>query len=131
MDSDANSDITVFNTISLFNNSDIETRDEFAYSEPSPSPFSQPPFRIIHSQSQNDSPSTISQISHFSYFLFTNERSNNNSPETTQTSYELNNLITLQEQIQHPHTLIIHQLSSNINHQTHLLLHRLQIIPLL
>ena len=133
MDSDANSDITDFNTISQFNNSDIETRDEFAYSEPSPSPFSQPPFRPIHSQSQNDSPSTISHISQVTptYFLFTNERSNNNSPETTQTSYELNNLITLQEQIQHPHTLIIHQLSSNINHQTHLLLHRLQIIPLL
>ena len=116
MDSDANSDITVFNTISQFNNSDIETPDEFATSEPSPSTFSQPPFRPIHSQSENDSPSTISHVSQATptYSPFTNERSNNNSPETTQISQELNNLITLQQQIQHPHTLTIHQLSSNI-----------------
>ena len=42
MDSDTNSDITVFNPISQFNNSDIETPDELANSEPSPSAFSQP-----------------------------------------------------------------------------------------
>ena len=116
MDSDANSDITVFHKISKFNNSDIETPDEFANSEPSPSTFSQPPFRPIHSQSQNDSPSTISHISQVTptYSPFTNERSNNNSPETTQISYDLNNLITLQQQVQHPHTLTIHQLSSTI-----------------
>ena len=97
MDSDANSNITVFHTISQFNNSDIETPDEFANSEPSPSTFSQPPFRPIHSQSQNDSPSTISHISQVTptYSPFT-KRSNNNSPETTQISHELNNLITLQ-----------------------------------
>ena len=117
MDSDANSYITIFNTISQFKNSEIETPAEFANSEPSPSTFSQPPFRPIHSQSQNDSPSTISHISQATpiYSPFTNERSNNNSPETTQISHELNNLITLQQQIQHPHTLTIHQLSSNIN----------------
>ena len=111
MDSDANSDITVFHTISQFNNSDIETPDEFANSEPSPPTFSQPPFRPIHSQSTNDSPSSISHISQATptYSPFTNERSNNNSPETTQISYELNILITLQQQIQHPHTLTIHQ----------------------
>ena len=97
MDSDANSDITFFNTISQFNNSDLETPDEFANSEPSPLTFSQPPFRPIHSQSQNDSTSTISHISQASptYSPFTNERSNNNSPE-------------------HPHNLTIHELSSNI-----------------
>ena len=39
MDSDANSDITVFHTISQFKNSDIETPDELANSEPSPSTF--------------------------------------------------------------------------------------------
>ena len=116
MDSDAYSDITVFNTISQFDNSDIETLDEFANSEPSPSTFSQPPFRPIHSQSQNDSPSTIFHISQATptYSPFTYERSSNNSPETTQISHELNNLITLQQQIQHPHTLTIRQLSSNI-----------------
>ena len=53
IDSDANSDITVFHTISQFENSDLETPDEFVDSEPSrstfsqpgPSTFSQPPFR--------------------------------------------------------------------------------------
>ena len=44
MDSDSNSDITVFNTISQFSNSDIEIPDELAKSEPSSSTFSQPPF---------------------------------------------------------------------------------------
>ena len=112
MDSDAIPDITVFNIISQFNNSDIETPDEFANSEPSPSTFSQTPFQPIHSQSKNDNPSTVSHISQVT--PFTNERSNNYFPETTQISQELNNLITLQQQIQHPHTLTIHQLSSNI-----------------
>ena len=80
------------------------------------STFSQTLFRPIHSQSQNDSTSTISHISQATptYSPFTNERSNNNSPEPTQTSHELNSLITLQQQIQHPHTLTFHQLSSNI-----------------
>ena len=44
MDSDANSDITVFHTISQSDNSYLETPDEFANSEPSPSTFFQPPF---------------------------------------------------------------------------------------
>ena len=116
MDSDNKSDITVFNTIFQINNSDIETPDEFANSEPSPITFSQPPFRPIHSKSENDYLSTISHIFQVTptYFPFTNERSNNNSPETTQISQELDNLITLQQQRQHPHTLTIHQLSSNI-----------------
>ena len=116
MDSDTNSDITVFNTISQFNNSDIETPDEFAKSEPSPPAFFQPPFQTIHPQPTNNSPSSISHTSLLTptNFPFTNDHSNNDSPETTQISQELDNLITLQQQIQHPHTLTIHQLSSNI-----------------
>ena len=116
MDSDANSDITVFQTISQFDNSDLETPDEFANSEPSTSLFSQPPFRPIQSQAQSESSSTFSHISQVtpSYTLFTNERSNNNSPDDTHISYELNNLITLQQQVQHPETPNIHQLSSTI-----------------
>ena len=113
MDSDANSDNTVFNTISQFNNSDIGNPDEFANCEPSPSTFSSILYRRpIHSQSQNDSPSTSSRINQVTTTFppFTNERSNNNSRETTQISSELNNLMTLQQQIQHPHTLTIHQL---------------------
>ena len=47
MDSDANSDITVFHRISQFDSSDLETPDEFANSEPSPTTFSQPHFRPI------------------------------------------------------------------------------------
>ena len=39
--SDTNSDISVFHTISQFNNSDLETPDEFANSEPSPFTYSQ------------------------------------------------------------------------------------------
>ena len=116
MDSDANSDITVFITISQFNDSDIETPDEFANSEPSPSTFSHTPFRAIHSQSKIDSPSTLSHISQVTptYCPLINQRPNNNSPETAQISQELGNLITLQQQLQHPHTLTVHQLSSNI-----------------
>ena len=116
MDIDTNSDITVLNTISQFNISDIKTPDEFANSEPSPPAFSHPPFRLIHSQSTNVSPSSISHISQTTptYSTFISNHSNNDSPETTQISQGLDNLITLQQQIQHPHTLTIHQLSSNI-----------------
>ena len=37
MTSETNSDITIYTTFSQFNNSDIETPDDFADSEPSPS----------------------------------------------------------------------------------------------
>ena len=47
MNSDTNSDITVFNTISQFNKSDIETPDEFANSEPSPPAFPNPLFDLF------------------------------------------------------------------------------------
>ena len=82
MDSDANSDITVFHTTSQFIKLDIETSDEFANSEPSPSTFSQLTFRPINSQSQIDPPSTISYLSQVTptYSPFTNERSNNQKP---------------------------------------------------
>ena len=39
--SDTNSDISVFHTISQFNSSNVETPDEFADSEPSPSTHNQ------------------------------------------------------------------------------------------
>ena len=64
MNSDTNSDITIYTTISQSNNSDIETPDEFPGSKPSPSThtktssttFSKPPFRPIQTQSQHTSP---------------------------------------------------------------------------
>ena len=58
MDSGDTSTYTVFHTISQFNNSDIENPDEFADSEPSPSPFSQPPFQPLHNQVP-DEPSSV------------------------------------------------------------------------
>ena len=81
MDSDTNSDVTIFNTISHFNNSDIETPDEFANSEPNPPGFSQSPFRPFHPQSTNNSYSSISHISQVTstYSPFANNHSNNDS----------------------------------------------------
>ena len=84
MKSDSNSDITIYTTISQFNNSDIETPDEFADSEPSPSThtptssttFSKPPFQPIQSHSQHKSPYTPSQVTP-TYSPFKNERSTN------------------------------------------------------
>ena len=121
MNSDTNSDITIYTTISQFNNSDIETPDEFADSELSPSThtptssttFSKPPFRPIKSHSKHTSPYTRSQVTP-TYSPFNNERSTNNSPNNIQISEELANFITLQQQLLSPHTLTIHQLSSTI-----------------
>ena len=48
------------------------------------------------------------------YSPFNNERSTNNSPDNIQLSEELDNFITLQQQLLSPHTLTIHQLSSTI-----------------
>ena len=122
--SDTNSDISVFHTISQFNNYSVETPDEFADSEPSPSThtqtnssvFSQPPFRPIqpsHPLPSLSTPSYASQVTS-SYSAFHSDRSHNNSPDTIQISEELDNFITLQQQLIHPHTLTIHQLSSTI-----------------
>ena len=98
MNSDTNSDITVFQTISQFNNSDVETPDEFADSEPSPSThtqttsstFSKPPFQPIQPQNQCTSPYSPSQVTP-TYSPFHHERSINNSPDNFQISNELDN----------------------------------------
>ena len=102
--SDTNSDISVFHTISQFNNSDVETPNEFADSEPSPSTytqtstsaFSKPPFRPIQPHHQFPSPSTPSHASQVTptYSPFNSERSNNNSPDNVQISEELDNFTT-------------------------------------
>ena len=121
MNSDTNSDITIYTIISQFNNSDIETPDKFADSEPSPSThtptssttFSKPLFRPIQSHSQHISPYTPSQVTP-TYSPFNNERSTNNSPDNIQLSEELDIFITLQQQLLSPHTLTIHQLSTTI-----------------
>ena len=115
MNSDINSDITIFTTISQFNNSDIETPDEYADSEPSPSThtqtssttFSKPPFPPIEPQSQHTFPYTPSQVTP-TYSPFNNERSTKNSPDNNQISEELDNFITLPQQLLSPRTLTIH-----------------------
>ena len=120
MESDTNFNTTVYNTISQFNNSDIETPDEFANSEPSPSTFSQPPFQPIHSHVKIELPSPPSRISYVTpiYSPLTSEPSDNNDQDHRQTSHELDNFITLQQQLQHPQTLTIHQLSRSITSST-------------
>ena len=120
--SDTNSDISVFHTISQFNNSDLENPDEFADSEPSPSThtqtnpsiLSQPPFQPIrtsHPLPSLSTPSYASQVTP-TYTPSLSERSNNNSTDTVRISSELDNFITLQQQLTYPHTLTIHHLSS-------------------
>ena len=107
---------TVYNTISQYSNSDIETPIEFANSEPSPSTFSQPHFQPIHSQVKIEPlspPSSISNVAPI-YSPLTSEPSDKNSPVDTQISHELDNFITLQQQLQHPQTLTIYQLSQSI-----------------
>ena len=83
LNSDTNSDISVFHTISQYNNSDVETSDEFADSEPSPSThtntnssaFSKPPIQPIQTSQPLPSlptPSYASQVTS-TYFLFNSD----------------------------------------------------------
>ena len=124
MNSDTYSDISVFHTISQFNNSDVEFPDEFANSEPSPSTqtqtnssvFSKPLFRPMQTSHLLPFLSTpyASQVTP-TYSPFNSDRSHNNSLDNIQISKELDNFITLpQQQLTHPHTLTVHQLSSTV-----------------
>ena len=123
MNSDTNSDISVFYSISQLNNPNIETPDEFADSEPSPSNnfqtnssiFSKPPFQPIPLNNLLPSVSTPSYDSQLTptYSPFHSDRSSN-SPDTPQNSQELDNFITLQQQLIHPNTLTINQILSTI-----------------
>ena len=122
--SDTNSDFSVLYSISQLNNPNIETPDEFADSEPSPSNnfqtnssvFSKPPFQPIPTNNSLPSVSTPSYASQLTptYSPLHSDRSYNNSPNTPQISQELDNFITLQQQLIHPNTLAIHQRSSTI-----------------
>ena len=92
MNSDTNSDISVFHTVSQFNNSDGETPEEFADSKPSPSTytqttssnFSKHPFQPIQPHNQFPSSSTPSHISQITptYSPFNSQRSSNISQIT-------------------------------------------------
>ena len=124
MNSDTTPDISVFYTKSQFKISDTETHDEFADSEPSPSTYTQtscstflkPPFQPLRPHHQFTSPSTPSHVSQITptFSPFNSERSNNNSTDSIEISEELDNFITLQQQLPYTHTLTIRQLSSPV-----------------
>ena len=123
MNSDTNSHISVLYSISQLNNPNIETPDEFADSEPSPSNnfhnpsnFSQPPFQPILSNNPDPitpTPSYASQVTP-TYSSYHSEQSSH-SPDTPRISPELDNFITLQQQPYHLNTPTINQISSTTN----------------
>ena len=120
MNSDTNSHISVLYSISQLNNPNIETPDEFADSEPSPSNnfhnpsnFSQPPFQPILSNNPDPitpTPSYASQVTP-TYSSYQSDQSSH-SPDTPRISPELENFITLQQQPYHLNTPTINQISS-------------------
>ena len=125
MNSDTNSNISVLYSVSQLNNPNIETPDEFADSEPSPSNnfqtnssvFSKPPFQPIPPNNPLppiSTPSYASQVTP-TYSSFHSDRSSN-SPDIPQISQELDNFITLEQQLLHPNTLTINQISSTIEY---------------
>ena len=121
MNSDTNSQISVLYSISQLNNPNIETPDEFADSEPSPSNnfhnpsnFSQPPFEPILSNNPDPitpTPSYASQVTP----TYSSYHSDQSSPDTPRISPELDNFITLQQQPYHLNTPTINQISSTTN----------------
>ena len=121
MNSDTNSQISVLYSISPLNNPNIETPDEFADSEPSPSNnfhnpshFSQPPFQPILSNNPDPitpTPSYASQVTP----TYSSYHSDQSSPDTPRISPELDNFITLQQQPYHLNTPTINQISSTTN----------------
>ena len=123
MNSDTNSHISVLYSISQLNNPNIETPDEFADSEPSPSNnfhnpsnFSQPPFQPILSNNPDPitpTPSYASQVTPTYSSYHSNQSSH--SPDTPRISPELDNFITLQQQPYHLNTPTINQISSTTN----------------
>ena len=123
MNSDTNSHISVLSSISQLNNPNIETPDEFADSEPSPSNnfhnpsnFSQPPFQPILSNNPDPitpTPSYASQVTP-TYSSYHSDQSSH-SPDTPRISPELDNFITLQQQSYHLNTPTINQISSTTN----------------
>ena len=123
MNSDTNSHISVLYSISQLNNPNIETPDEFADSEPSPSNnfhnpsnFSQPPFQPISSNNPDPitpTPSYASQVTP-TYSSYHSDQSSH-SPDTPRISPELDNFITLQQQSYHLNTPTINQISSTTN----------------
>ena len=103
MDSDDSSN-TVFNTI--VQTSDIDTPDEFQNSEPSPYTFSEPSFRPIHTPTPDESSPAHSSYTYATPILYpmTSDQPDTSSPVTEKLEHELDNFITLQQQLQNKNT---------------------------
>ena len=115
MDSDDFSTHTVFHTISQFNNSDIETPDEFENSEPSPSNFRNPPSdHSIPQHPMNLPQPLIPTLMQLQFSPLTSDPPDSLSPVDGELENELDNFITLQQQLQNPNPLTIHHLSQTI-----------------
>ena len=83
---------------------------------PTPQLFPNPLFQPIpsnHPLPSISTPSYASQVTS-TYSPLHSDRSYNNSPDTPQISQELDHFITLQQQLIHPISLSIHQLSSTL-----------------
>ena len=113
---DDNSTKTLFHTISQFNNSDIETPDEIKNSETSPSTFSQPPFRQLHTPTPDEPFSAPSSFTDATPILspMIGDQPDTPSPIDEELENELDIFITLQQQLQNPNTLTIHHLLQSI-----------------
>ena len=84
MSSDTNSEFSVLYSISQLNNPNIETPDDFADSEPSPSNSFQTNSSVFSTPSVS-TPSYASQVTP-TYSPFHSDRSSNTSPDTPQIS---------------------------------------------
>ena len=78
-----------------------------------PLPIPRPTPQFFQPLPSVSTPSYASQVTP-TYSPLHSDRSYNNSPDTPQISQELDNFISLQQQLIHPNTLTIHQLSSTI-----------------
>ena len=108
---------TIFVTISQFDNSDIEPPGGIADAESSSSTFSQPPFRPVYTQITDETSSAPSSYTDATpiYSPMTSDPPDHSSPVDIEFENELDNFITLQQQLQqHPNTLTIHHLSQTI-----------------
>ena len=114
MDPDDNSTHTIFHTVSQINNSDVETPDEFQNSEPSPSTFSQPLPSTPHPTPDEPSPAPSPYTDATPILcLRTGDQPDPPSPVNEELENELDNFLTLQQQLQNPNTLTIHHLSQS------------------
>ena len=117
MDSDDDFTNTIFHTISQFNNSDIETPDEFPNSELSSSTFLHSSFRPPHTSTPDEPSPAPSSYTDVTRILFPkiSDQPDPSSPVKEELENQLNNFITLQLQLQNLNRLTHHHLSQSIS----------------